>query len=133
MDDHVTLSELKTRWDATLKATQNAVTDQYEAYRELKSLADKVVSTPIDINDYFPTVERLIHLLNILDPCGKKSIFHFFKTRILPSNIYQVRMLRMECLDLLEHLASFDRWRRKKCRLHLVTAGNHSNIDNPCG
>lgn len=128
MDDRVTLAELKTRWDATLKATQAAVTDQYEAYLELKSLADKVVSKPIDINDYFPTVEKLIHLLDILDPCGKKSIFHFFKKRIFPSSIYHVRMLRLECRDLLNHLDAFDRWRQKNCHLHLVKSNTHSKL-----
>jgi hypothetical protein len=115
-----TLSELELRWEKTLAATQAAAIHHLPTYRELKNLAIEIVSTPIDINDYFPTVEKLMGLLEMLDPCGPESIFHIFKTRISPSSIWDVKMLRMECRDLLDHLASFDEWRREKRHLRQV-------------
>jgi len=120
MDNRLTVRELEARWEKALTATQTAAARHPRTYRELKALAAEIVETPIDINDYFPTVERLLNHLELLDPCCKGSIFQIFKSRISPSSIWQVKMFRMECQDLLTHLDAFDEWRRNKHHLRIV-------------
>ncbi len=120
MDHRVTLTELESRWENALAATRSVVANNPGTYRELKSLATEILTSSIDINDYFSTVERIVHLLEMMDPCELGSIFQIFKTRVSPSNIWQVRMLRMECRDLLAHLNAFEEWRRKKHHLRMV-------------
>jgi hypothetical protein len=120
MDRRLTLTELESRWETALTATRTAATRHYRAYRELKILAAEIVATPLDINDYFPAVEKLIGLLDQLDPCGRGSIFHIFKSRLSPSNLWQVRLLRMECRDLLAYLEAFETWRRASHHLRRV-------------
>lgn len=120
MDQRLTLVELTTRWEHALAATQDVVARNPNVYRELKSLITVVLTQSIDIDDYFPTVEKITLLLETLDPCDSGSIFQHFKPRVAPSKIWQVRMLRMECRDLLAHLKAFDKWRRSRHHLHMV-------------
>jgi hypothetical protein len=120
MDSHLTVRELESRWEKTLTATQTAAAMHPETYRELKNQAVAIVENPIDINDYFPMVEVLVNHLKAMDPGGHGSIFDIFRARISPANIWQVKLLRMECKDLLAHLDAFDRWRRKKRHLRMV-------------
>jgi hypothetical protein len=120
MERRFTISELETRWEKALKATRTAAVAHHRAYRKLKSVATDIVSRPVDINDYFPTVEHLINLLDELDPCGRESIFSIFRIRISPSSVWDVRMLRMECRDLLAHLKDFDEWRREGHHIRMV-------------
>ncbi|MCB2141264.1 hypothetical protein KQH27_00990, partial [bacterium] len=87
---------------------------------ELKAQAAQIVENPIDISDYFPAVEKLTNRLKTMDPGGHGSIFHIFNARISPSSIWHVKMLRMECKDLLSHLNAFDEWRREKHHLRMV-------------
>ncbi|BBO67636.1 hypothetical protein DSCA_15660 [Desulfosarcina alkanivorans] len=120
MDTRFTVGELESRWEKALISTRTAVSGHPRAYRQLKTLSAEILETSIDINDYFPTVERIIHLLEELDPCGRGSIFQIFKTRISPTSIWDVKMLRMECRDLLAHLTAFDQWRRRQHHLRRV-------------
>ena len=120
MESKLTVEELETRWEKALEATRCAAALHPATYRQLKALAADVLDHPIDINDYFPTVEQLTGYLNTLDPCHHGSIFDFFHARISPGDVWQVRNLRMECKDLLAHLDAFDRWRRKKSHLRMI-------------
>jgi hypothetical protein len=120
MDGRLTLEELEARWEKALKATWMAASKHPRTYRELKAKAADILDHPIDINDYFPTVEKLVHRLKILDSEGQGSIFQIFNARISPSSIWHVRMLRMECRDLLAHLKAFDEWRRNQHHLRIV-------------
>lgn len=120
MEPTLTVDELETRWQKALDATRRAAAAHPTTYRQLKAQATAVVDNPVDINDYFPTVEQLVESLRILDPCQHGSIFDLFCERIAPGNIWQVRNLRMECKDLLAHLDAFDRWRREKCHLRMI-------------
>ncbi len=120
MNDQLTISELESRWENALIATRIAATRHPGTYRRLKAQATEIVGKPVDINDYFPIVEEIINLLEVLDPCGQGSIFQIFKSRISPSSIWHVKMLRMECRDLLSHLNTFDEWRRKQHHLRMV-------------
>ena len=120
MDEQTTIEELEHRYEKTLQATLLAASDHPRAYRRLKAQAATIINTPIDINDYLPTVDRLTHELHRLDCRGHDSIFHIFSARVAPSSVWQVGMLRMECKDLLAHLYAFDEWRRRRHRLVLV-------------
>jgi len=120
MDSRLTVNQLEARWEKALRATRNAVADHPRTYRELKAQATAIIDSPIDIQDYFPTVEKLTTRLRTLDPCGRGSIFGFFNDRIAPTSVWHVKMLRMECTDLLSHLNAFDKWRRDQHRLRMV-------------
>ncbi|BBO80692.1 hypothetical protein [Desulfosarcina ovata] len=120
MDERLTRTELESRWENAMTATRATATSHPGTYRLLKTLAADIVTHPVDIDDYFPTVENLLDLLKRLDPVGRGSIFHIFSQRITPTSIWQVRMLRMECKDLLAHLDAFDQWRRDQHRLWRV-------------
>lgn len=120
MDSQLTVRELQVRWEKALAATRNAASMHPETYRDLKAQAAEIVENTIDINDYFPMVEKLLSRLKAMDPCGHGSIFDIFSARISPSDIWQVKMLRMECKDLLNHLSAFDEWRRNQHHLRMV-------------
>ena len=120
MDDRLTVEELEQRWENALVMTHAAVMRHPNGYRELKLLADGIVTKPLDINEYLPISEKLVTLLEKMDPNGNGSIFHLFNDRIAPSSIWDVCWLRLECKDLLAHLSAFDQWRLKHCRLTIV-------------
>jgi hypothetical protein len=120
MEKPPTLKDLQARWKKVLIATQRAVAAHPAIYRQLRAQAAEIVENPIDINDYFPVVEKLVDRLTVLDPGGSGSIFEIFSDRISPSTIWQIKMLRMECRDLLAHLDDFDEWRRGNIHLRMV-------------
>jgi hypothetical protein len=120
MSSCLTIRDLEARWEKALMATRAAVAGHPRTYRELKAQAARIVDNPIDINDYFPAVEKLVNRLETLDPGCHGSIFGIFSARISPSSIWHVKMLRMECKDLLSHLNAFDEWRRKKHHLRMI-------------
>ena len=120
MTDRPTLRELEKRWENVLTLTKSAVVRHPGVYRQLKSLAGDIVGNPLDIKEYLPTAERLAGLLRIMDPNESGTIFHFFRSRISPSNIWQVPLLRVECQDLLAHLEAFDQWRVQSSNLKVV-------------
>ena len=120
MDDQLTQSDLETKWQDTLQATRLSTINHPCTYRELKTLADHVVNDTIDIDAYFPTVEKLLSHMQRLDSIGRGSIFHIFSQRITPTSIWQVRSLRMECRDLLAHLLAFEQWRRQQHHLKII-------------
>lgn len=120
MEKPPSLKDLQARWEKVLHATQRTVAAHPAVYRQLKAQAAEIVENPIDINDYFPVVEKLIDRLTALDPGENGSIFAIFSARISPSTIWQIKMLRMECRDLLAHLDDFDKWRRGNIHLRMV-------------
>jgi hypothetical protein len=120
METRLTMSDLETRWEKALQATRAAVADHPETYLSLKQQAASILDNPIDITEYFPTVEKLTACLRALDPSGHGSIFEIFNQRISPSSIWHVKLLRMECRDLLAHLQAFDQWRREQHHLRMV-------------
>ncbi len=120
MDENLTISDLKTRWQKVLNVTKLAVSHHPSEYREIKTLAHEIVNNPLDIKEYIPTVKKLTSLLSVMDQCGQGTIFHHFNERIRPSNIWQIDLLRVECKDLLDHLRQFDQWRLKAHHLKVV-------------
>jgi hypothetical protein len=120
MDDRLTVEELEQRWKKALISSRAAVIRHPVEYRELKTLAAEIVERPLDINDYMPAVKKLAELLHKMDPGGKSTIFHYFNIRFAPASIWDVCWLRMECRDLLAHLAVFDKWRMKSSHLKVL-------------
>ena len=120
MDEHLSVAQLQQRWERALDTTAKAVSDRPAVYAEVKSLVRAVIDQPLDIKHYFPTVEKLVRLLNTMDPGGNGSIFHLFSRQIEPGSIWQVRLLRMACKDLLVHLNAFEEWRRNRHRLKVM-------------
>jgi hypothetical protein len=120
MQDKLTVDQLESRWLNVLMATDTAFKSQPSAYLELKSLLVSIINHPLDIKDYLPTAEKIVHLLKDLDPKGQGSLFHYFKDRFTPSNVWQIAELRLDCRDLLDHLTAFDKWRLDKCHLRLI-------------
>ncbi len=120
MNGCLNVEELEDRWEKALTATLTATAEHPRTYRELKAQAAQIVDTRIDINDYFSTVEKLATQLKTMDPGGLGSIFDIFNARISPSSIWQVKLLRLECKDLLAHLHAFDEWRRNQHHLRIV-------------
>lgn len=119
MNDRLSVAELQQRWAQALAATSKAVCAHPEVYGKIKSISEKIVGEPLDISQYFPMVEKLTDLLRTMDSCGG-SIFHLFISRFSPTTIWQVRLLRLECKDLLVHLQAFEEWRRRSRRLRIV-------------
>ena len=120
MNDTPTLTELENRWRGVLSVTSRAVNRNPDLYRSLKTLADTVVAKPLDIREYLPTARKLCQMLEMMDPDGSGSIFYHFRDRMIPSDIWQVSLLRMECRDLLEHLKAFDQWRMERRGLKII-------------
>lgn len=120
MEGRLTVNALKKRWEKALEATRIAAARHPQTYREVRTQASDIIDNPLDIKEYFPTLEKLLCHLETLDPDRRGSIFDIFNDRLSPSSIWQVKLLRMECRDLLVHLDAFDEWRRKKHRLKVV-------------
>lgn len=120
MEDNLTIKELEKRWENVLMATQKAVNKNPGVYHKLKSLAADIVVNTLDIKDYLPTAKTLAELLKAMDQNGQENIFNLFSDRIVPSNIWKVTLLRVECKDLLDHLKEFDKWRIKNHNLHVI-------------
>lgn len=120
MEDNLTINELEKRWENVLMATQKAINNNPGVYHKLKSLAAEIVVNTLDIKDYLPTAKTLAELLKTMDQNGQESIFDLFSDRVVPSNIWKVTLLRVECQDLLDHLKAFDNWRIKNHRLQII-------------
>lgn len=100
--------------------TDRAVMKHPEVYRELKALVRRILYEPLDIGDYFPTAEALVGMLRNLDPADQGSIFHLFNECLEPSSIWHVKLLRVECRNLLDHLRAFEDWRMEHYRLKIL-------------
>ena len=120
MNNKLSVSELQKRWERVLNATGKAVADHPRAYGELKIIAAAIIDQPLDIKEFFPTIEKMSQLLHTMDAGRTGSIFHHFSDRFSPKSIWQVQLLRVECKDLLAHLHDFDQWRRKTHRLRVI-------------
>ena len=120
MNETLTISELERRWEKTLSATEKAVNHHPEVYGEIKLFVGEIVTKTLDISDYPSTAEKLGRLLRTMAEGSEKNIFHFFCDRISPSSISKLKLLRLECRDLLEQLKAFDVWRRETHHLRLL-------------
>lgn len=120
MPDTLTIAELEKRWEKVLSDTDKAVSRHPGAYREIKSIASDIIAKPLDIKDYHPTAKKLVKLLKILGDDIPGSIFHFYGDRVSPTSICHLKLLRVECTDLMAHLKAIDKWRKKKRAMRVV-------------
>jgi len=120
MYETLTISELERRWEKTLSATEKAVTRHPHVYREIKLLVEEIITKTLDINDYPFTAEKLGGLLRTMEDDTQNNIFHYFYDRVAPSSISRLKLLRLECRDLLEQLKAFDMWRMETHQLRLL-------------
>jgi len=120
MNETLTLTELERRWEKTLSATEKAVARDPEVYRELKILVEEIVTKTLDIGDYPDIAEKLGKLLRTMGDDAQKNIFYFFGDRVSPSSISKLKLLRLECWDLLEQLKAFDTWRKETHHLRVM-------------
>ncbi|MFH1155986.1 MAG: hypothetical protein V1793_19440 [Pseudomonadota bacterium] len=128
MNTPITPLDLEKRWQAMLSASAAAVNRHPRVYRELQALVRQVLSGPLDVDAYFPTAETLVDLLSSLDPQGAGTIFHAFKERMSPSDIWHVRLLRVECMDLLDYLETLNEWRRTSHGLRVLEPPQSSSM-----
>jgi len=120
MKETLTITELERRWEKTLSATEKTVTRYPQVYRELKTLVEEIVTKTLDISDYPDTAEKLGGLLKTMEDAAQKNIFYFFCNRVSPSSISKLKLLRLECWDLLEQLKAFDAWRVETHHLRIM-------------
>jgi len=120
MNETLTITELERRMQKTLSATEKAVTRYPRVYRELKILVEEIVTKTLDISDYPVTAEKLGSLLSTMEDDAPKNIFYFFCDRVTPSSISKLKLLRLECWDLLEQLKAFDTWRIETHHLRIM-------------
>ncbi len=120
MRETLTITDLEKRWEKTLAATEKAVNRDPKVYREIKLLVQEIVTKPLDIADYPLTAENLAGLLRAMEDDTQKNIFHYFCDRVSPSSISKLKLLRLECWDLLEQLKAFDAWRKKTHHLRIL-------------
>jgi len=114
------IDELRKRWETVLAVTDRVVVRQPGVYREIRSLAEDILTNPLDIQDYPTTAERLVRLLKTADCQAQGTIFHYYFDRFSPSSISRLKLFRAECRDLLASLDAFEDWRRKTRRLRLL-------------
>jgi hypothetical protein len=120
MNTPLTAGELESRWQEMLALTAAAVNRNPGAYRELKTRVRTVLDSPLDIDAYLPMARALVRLLEQLDPAAGGTIFCGFRERLAPCDLWHMKLLRVECMDLLDHLEALDSWRRETCGLRLV-------------
>ena len=120
MNETLTITELERRWEKTLSATEKTVTRYPQVYRELKILVEEIVTKTLDISDYPVIAEKLGRLLRSMEDDVQKNIFYFFSDRVSPSSISKLKLLRLECWDLLDQLKAFDAWRMETHHLRIL-------------
>ncbi|MDZ7582379.1 MAG: hypothetical protein U5R30_17790 [Deltaproteobacteria bacterium] len=120
MNEKLSVEELERRWQNVLLDTAKAVSAHPQVHREIKRLAADIIAKPLDIADYAATAERLVRLLKTISSPARGSIFQFYVDRVSPSSICNLKFLRVECHDLLSHLAAFDEWRHERRHLRIL-------------
>ena len=120
MNETLTIAELERRMQKTLSATEKAVIRYPQVYRELKILVEEIVTKTLDISDYPLIAEKLGKLLKTMEGNAPKNIFYYFCDRVSPSSISKLKLLRLECWDLLEQLKAFDAWRMETRHLRIL-------------
>ena len=121
MVDTVTFEELQRRWEKALIVSEKAVADNPVVYREIKSLAGDIANKPLDIAEYVPTADKLFELLEKMCSEAHGTIFQYYYKSVSPTSIWHLKLLRVECRDLLASIEALDKWRKNKRSLKVVT------------
>lgn len=120
MNETLTLEKLQRRWEKVLSASERAVARDPEAYLQIKTLADDIANRPLDIAEYMPTADKLVGLLKQMEGELQGTLFHYYRNNVSPTSIWHLKLLRVECRDLLASLEAFEEWRKSRRPLKIV-------------
>lgn len=116
----LTFEELQQKRAEGLMASEEAIHQKYNTYRELKRLVAEINAGPLDVMNYYPTAKRLGLMLREMT-CGHcNTIFHYFADHIDPTQKGDVRCFRMECRQLAEQMRELDQRRLARHQLKVV-------------
>ena len=115
-----TIEELVKRRMESLHASEKAITEHPDEYREIKKLVRHVICNPVDISDYYATARKLSRLLGTLTESGNQSLFYYYHTNLDPRQNGQARYFRALCADLENQIHCIDQLRHDRRRLRIV-------------
>ena len=114
------LEELERRRVRSLMVSEKAVMEYPDVYREIKKLVRHVISSPVDIGDYYKTARKLSELLKKMALTDANSLFYYFYKSIDPMQCGRAMYFRADCLDLWEQLKYIDELRIRKHHIRLI-------------
>ena len=114
------LEELEQRRVRSLMVSEKAVVEHPDVYREIKKMVLEVISTPVDIGDYYKTARKLSELLEKMAKADANSLFYYFAKSIDPMKCGRAMYLRADCLDLWEQLKCIDELRTRKHHMRVI-------------
>lgn len=112
------VKQLFKKRDRSLKCSEDAICRHPNEFDEIRELLGRVVSEPVDIDDYYPLAARLARLLEAMGP---GTVFHhYYLENMDPRKGCQARYFRYICRDLQEQIDQLNHWRRNQRQLRLV-------------
>ena len=115
-----TIEDLKKQRLESLMISEKAIGEHPNEYREIKKLLRSILSTTIDIGDYYKTAVKLVRLLEKMIETGHGSIFHYYYKTIDPQQEGQARYFRGSCLDLFQQIKCVDELRITRRQIRVV-------------
>jgi len=101
-------------------ASEKAVAEYPDVYREIKKMVLEVIQTPVEIGDYYKTARKISELLEKMAKIDASSLFDYFSTSIDPLKCGRAMYFRADCVDLWEQLKCIDELRIKKHHIRLI-------------
>ncbi|RJP94600.1 MAG: hypothetical protein C4518_03155 [Desulfobacteraceae bacterium] len=115
-----TLEELERRRVRSLMVSEKSVAEHPDVYREIKKIVRDVISSPVDIGDYYKTARKLSELLREMAKTDAISLFYYFAKSIDPLQCGRAMYFRADCLDLWEQLRCIDELRVSLHHIRLI-------------
>jgi hypothetical protein len=115
-----TIEELEKRRLESLLISEKTINEHPNEYREIKRIVKKIISTTIDIGDYYKTALKLVRLLEKMIETGHGSIFNYYYQTIDPQQEGQARYFRANCLDFYQQVKCMDELRISRRQIKLI-------------
>jgi hypothetical protein len=115
-----TIEDLKKQRLESLMISEKAIAEHPNEYREIKILLRSIISTTVDIGDYYKTVLKLVRLLEKMLETGHGSIFHYYYKTIDPQQEGQARYFRANCLDFYQQIKCVDELRITRRQIRVI-------------
>ena len=115
-----TIEDLKKQRMESLIISEKAISEHPNEYREIKKLVRSIISTTIDISDYYKTAVKLVRLLEKMLETGNGSVFHYYYKTIDPQQEGQARYFRGSCIDLFQQIKCVDELRITRRQIRVV-------------
>jgi hypothetical protein len=115
-----TIEELKKQRLESLMISEKAIGEHPNEYREIKKLLKSIISTTIDIGDYYKTAQKIVRLLEKMLETGHGSIFHYYYKTIDPHQEGQARYFRASCIDLFQQIKCVDELRITRRQIRVI-------------